>query len=176
MANYNSRQVANALAFPPVKNEPFDYYGRSRRIRFTFLTGTDDGGTLPVSGSVITLANLPPRAKVLGGLVTYGALGTSVTTSIGLLYGNGTNGDGTAGTTGTGTEFLSAAATATEGSTVFANTQALKYGYLTASPSAAAVAQTNPYPPLGDVLILTTGGATLATGILIDGHIDIIVD
>lgn len=176
MAAYNSRQIANGLAFPVVKNEPFDYYGRSRKNRFTFLTGTDDGGVLPVSGSILTLCTLPPRAKILGGLLTFGAMGTSATASIGLVSGFGTKGDGTAGVAGTGTEFLSAGAVATAGQLPFANTQALNYGYLIANPGAATLNQANIQPLLGDALILTTGGATLATGILFDGHIDFIVD
>lgn len=177
MANYNSKQVANALANPVVKNEPFDYYGRVRRNRFTFLVGTDGGGVLPVSGSTITLCKLPPRAKILGGLLTYGALGTSVTSAIGLLNGFGTKGSGADGVAGTGTEFLGATATATAGSTVFANTQALNYGYIIASPAAAATSNPNTATTAyGDTLILTTGGATLTTAILIDGHIDFIVD
>jgi hypothetical protein len=174
-ANYYSRQLQNANATPIIKNEAFDYYGRKRILAFDFLTGTDDGGTLPVSGSVIALVALPPRAKITGGLLTFGALGSGATASLGLYFGYGTFQRANS-TAATGNEFLNAGSVASAGSLPFADTQAHHYGYLIQNPPAATTGQANSTNPLGDFLLLTTGGATYASGIYISGHIDIVVD
>lgn len=172
----NSAQVANSLAFPVVKNRPTDYYGRVREIHWVYKTnGTE------TTGSILTLAPLPPGAKVIGGSLVTGALGTSATASVGLVNGLGWVEDGnvpsqTLAAAGSGTEFLSAGAVATAGAVAIAQTLAQNWGYLIAEPAAAAVGQANQTTPLGDTLILTTGGATYATGILITGYILVVVD
>lgn len=171
MANFNSVGIANGLAFPVSKNSPRDYYGRVRVVRWVYTAlGTE------ASGDTITLANLPPTAKVVGGTLVYGALGTGVTSSVGLVNGLGTLEGGAAAGAATGTEFLSAGATATAGATALADTLAKKYGYVIANPAAAATGQANQTTPLGDTLILTIGGAGLTAGIIISGQLLIVVD
>jgi hypothetical protein len=176
MATFNSYQMANAASVPVIKNEAFDYYGRMRQIYFSFVVGTDGGGAAITSGSVIQLCALPPRCKVMGGNLVVSAAGTSATASIGLLYGYGQPVGGGASVAATGTEFLSAGSVATAGNVPFAQTLTQSFGYTIASPAAAAVGQANQTQPLGDVLLLTTGGATYAVGTVIVGNIIIVVD
>lgn len=176
MASFNSQQIANSVANPVVKNYPYDFYGRVRYIHFDFLVGTDGGAAAIPSGSVIVLANLPPLCKIIGGALVFSAAGTSATASVGLQNGFGTPEINGTGVAATGTEFLSAGAVATVGSLTLADTIAKNYGYLIASPQAAGVGQANQTTPLGDVLLLTTGGATYAVGTIITGHLLVVVD
>ena len=173
----NSAQVVNSLPNPTViKNRPTDFYGRLRALNFIYKTTG-----LETTGSVITLCALFPGAKVVGGTLVFGAVGAGATASVGLQYGLGYIPDGnipiqTQGGAATGTEFLNAGSVAAAGTLPIASTIAQNFGYQIANPPATSVNQSNIQPLLGDNLLLTTGGATYAAGILIEGYLTILVD
>lgn len=109
MATLYSAQRTNDVAVPSVPNA-VNTAGRVYRKYFSFNTSTI---TVTTSDS-IELCKLPVGARVVGGHITYGAMGASATASIGYA--------------GATTRYLSGLDVSALGAADFADTQARNFG------------------------------------------------
>lgn len=80
MTAYNSDQIANQVAVPPVLNETNVVGGRVRIYGWTYTVPAGDLTAL----DTINLVDLPAGARILGGRMSWGAMGTSCTALIGI--------------------------------------------------------------------------------------------
>lgn len=138
--------------------KPTELYGRKRSSFFTYTS------TALAAGSRIAVTKLPANARILGGYWLLSAtLGASTTLSVGLagLNNNGYYDD--TGTPAADSDTLLLGATASTGTTKveFANTVALKNGYITTKEV---------------YLVLATAGATLTAGVTVQGEVEYVVD
>lgn len=83
MANFNSVQLANVVAAPPVRNKVNQDGGRVRFKEFVFVAPSS--GTAPAIGDKIIWGKLPVRSRVIGHLskLTFTAGTASCTINLG---------------------------------------------------------------------------------------------
>ena len=81
MATYNSDQAAKYLAVPATKLAPDELGGRQRILRWSYTTPT--GGV--AATSTIELGKLPAGARVISGLIQFGAMGATATAHVGTV-------------------------------------------------------------------------------------------
>lgn len=140
MATVYSDQRANDVAVPPVLNKP-NVHGKVLRSYFSLNTTTH-----PInSGDVVELCRVPAGARIVGGYLIYGAMGTSATAIIGI--------------TGSTSKYLASTDVSALGGGAFAHTAALNFG---SEPTAE------------ETLLLTAGGANYAAAKDIKGYIEYI--
>lgn len=155
MATYYSDQEARTQSQGYSLNDAGKSNGRQHTAVGTMVS------TAVVAGSVLQMLRLPKRARVLGGRLISGALGTSVTLSVGSDKALVAEDGSTALTAAGVANLLAATPHASATVTPVAATRALGAGGLTTGET---------------IVNVVTGGATLTAGIDIQLQIDYIVD
>ena len=138
MATVNSTQYANTASVPPTLNKPNELGGRVRVAYFSYVVGTAGLG----NGDIVNLTLLPTGSRVIGGRLTWDALGTSVTVKVGY--------------SGSDAKYLSATSAASAGGTDIANLTTLGFGDEYSATSSNTIGQ-------GRTIFLTTGGAATSS-------------
>ncbi len=134
-----SLEYANVVAVPPIKNPTTNKGAKLRHLWFSFATAT---ATPIANGDTMQLGYLYAGTRVDTGFVSFGAMGTSATMSIGY--------------SGATTRYANAVDVSALGTATFANTAALNFGdVLTAD----------------QLILLTAGGANYAASKAILGRI-----
>lgn len=140
MATVLSAERTNDAAVPSVLN-PANKAGRVYQKYFSFNTTTITVN----NGDTVELVKVPVGARIVGGYITFGAMGASATASIGYA--------------GATTRYLNGGSVAAIGQLSLANTQALNFGDELAAEK---------------LIILTAGGANYAAAKDLTGYIEYI--
>lgn len=141
MATVYSDERANDVAAPPVPNAA-NKAGRVLRKYFSVASTTT---TTITTADTLELCKLPVGARIVGGLVLYGAMGGTATALIGVA--------------GTTNKYLTSTSVVSAGAASFANTNALNFGDVLAAET---------------TIILTPGGSNYASGQYIKGYVEYI--
>lgn len=141
MATVYSDERANDVAVPPVPNAA-NKAGRVLRKYFSVASTTS---TPITTADTLELCKLPVGARVVGGVLIYGAMGGTATAVIGVA--------------GTTNKYLTSTSVVSAGKATFGDTNALNFGD-------ALTAETT--------LILTPGGSNYASGQYVKGYVEYI--
>jgi len=84
MARHDSKQIKQweAVGHAPLKAN--ELHGRVRMAYFQFKADRDAAGAVVAQNDDVRLCNIPSGARLIGGTVTHGAFGASVTVDFGL--------------------------------------------------------------------------------------------
>lgn len=142
MPTFKSNQVTKIDSPDFDMLKPNEAHGRVRAAYFDFATPVG-----VAQNDIVEAVEVPIGARVIGGTITHGALGTNVTIAVGYA--------------GAATRYKAATASASAGAFSIAGTIAENYGDELSQRQR---------------LILTLGGGTPSAGILIEGHVLYVVD